>query len=676
MSVPNFFRWMAHGLLAYVPLLVCGGLTLLASFFDGSSFNDVVLLPPEGVEPFRLVVAVLAYLTGYFGLYFAPGYLLMRALRIDLRNGASNALAAFTLSLIGLSLAWIAARAVAGGEAGRASFYLTVGGFEAAVAAAAWARNRDRSPSLSLSAWARKNGWEFLLPAAGILLMLALGCLLMPGKIAVESLEGDATEIHGFAASLLRGAFPEWDLEVGVWGFYPTFMFVSYPVFFSLALGGISEAALRLPALLFLGVLILAMAELAGRGRARKAGGAPAVLLPLLATGYLSLQVGAYYSGYDPFHGDLASSPIVEWLVTALAISAVVFIRDEAPGLGAIAAFLAIVAFPSGLMLVGILGAAGFLVGSATERRALLKSAFVLLLLVAGYSLFFLLYTSAKGTLEPAIEEWWSKYFAGRAGFTSGSPARTLRALSWYVLLAGGLPVIGYGPALFSRDSMARWLALAGFLWVAFFLLSPVKNIHYFLPAALIPVAVAIRAGPGSRARAQMAGGNQEGGQDNTGRRAWLWPGLLTVSAVVVIILSWPKTVPPYTADREFGRTTVFLASTEREAVEYSEVIYGVVNPLVRWKAGDSWTTGHHTWVRYADRAPQPSREYELYVGREKPPVEELQAISRLQLADGQHAFLWAREGGAALGEWQRKLFPLKRDLSRFNFDLEPERWN
>jgi hypothetical protein len=663
----RYLRWLRPVLLAYLPLLVCIALTLLAADIDRSSFNEVVLLPPERIGAFRFFIGLLAYLAGYFAVYFVPGFLLMRALRIDLANGVSNAIAAFTLSLAGVALAWIATMAIITGEGNRVSFFVTVALLEAITLVTLWVRNTLSQP-LSHSGIVNRIGRDFLIPVIGIAIMLTLAWLLMPGKLTLETFEGDATEAYGFAASLFHGGLPKWDLEVGIWGFYPTVMFFPYPVFFSIALGGTSEAAVRLPALLFFGILVLAMAELAGRGKARDAGGSLRILLPILVVGFISLQVGAYYSGSDPFHGDLGAAPVEDWIATALAVCAVVLVRDGASGLGAITAFLSFVAYLSGPMLVAIFGGVGLLVGTASERKCLIRSGLILLGLVLGYAIFFVIYTMAQGTFSPTIKNWLSLYLAGRVGLEN--PMRILHALGWYVLLSGGLPVLGYGVALYSKDSMARWLALAGLLWIGVFLLSPSKEIHYFMPAALIPVVLAVRVGLKLKFGPQTAGEKEKREETNNGGHALVWTTLLTLSGIVVIILSWPTAIPPYTADRDFGRTTVFLASTEREAVEDSQVIYNILKPLSRCNGGNSWTIGHHAWVRYADRTLQPSKLYEFYVGRGKPPLERLEEISRTKLSNGGYAILWTRNTGFT-SKLIERCFPIRKDLSRFNFDLD-----
>lgn len=634
---------------AFGPLLLAAALTSIVAGLDGAPFEDVVLLPPGGLGPGRFTVALAAMIAGYFGVYAAPGILWARALRLRPANWTAFALTAFVLSLAGASLAWIAAMAVTDGVAGRVCLYLTV----AVLDAAALLVGVFRAPGAS--AWPPVPGdvkRELLVPLGGALLVLAAAWALMPGKITTEALEGDATEVHGFAASLYEHALPEWDLETGVWGFYPTFAYVAYPVFFSLAIGGDSEAAVRLPALLFLAVLVLTAADLAGRGRARAAGGTPAVLLPVMLVGYLSLQVGAYYAGYHPVHGDLGCSPLEEWAVTGLAMCAFVLLRDGAVVTSAVAALLSILTFPSGLMVVGLVGVGGLVSGGGERRRAVIRWGFVLAGMIALYALFLVIYTRANGTFGPMIGEWYEKYFARRGNFASESPLRMVRALGWYTLLAGGLPVAGYALA-WRAGRTARWMALSGGIWVLFFLLSPDKNIHYFLPAAFLPLAVTLRV---------FAGGG-EGRLRTAG-------SLMAASVLTCILLSRPAVQPPYTADRDFGRRTVFLAGSEREAVQYARVLYNLVHPLQRWMPGGTWTVGVHTWVMYADRGYELDRDYDFYVGQGPPPVDGLTEVSRIRLAGGGTAKLWSPGGRAAFREWKERTFPAKRDQSRFNFEM------
>jgi hypothetical protein len=667
--------------LGFAPLAVAAALTFAAAASDGTGFHDVVLLPPEPLSPGRLLVALLAVLSGYAGVYFAPGLLWMRALRFALPNAVANAACAFTLSLGAVSLAWVVAQGVTSGVGGRACLYLTVAALDAAaLAIGIWtAPGRPALPALPESARGAARR-ELAVPAIAVVLVLALGAALMPGKITIEALEGDATEVRGFAASLFERGLPRWDLETGAWGFYPTFVFVAYPVFFSLAIGGESEAAVRLPALLFLGVLMLVTFDLAARkeragvGAGGGAAGSDAgwtagALAPVLAAGYLAMQVGAYYAGYHPFHGDLGCSPLEEWVVTALAMAAVLLVRDGAPFLGAVCALLSVLTFPSGLMLVGLLGVAGFAASRSELRRAVVRCGLAFAALAALYAVLLVIYTTWNGSFEAMIGEWYSKYFEGRASFGRENPARILRALGWFALLCGGLPLAGFPLAAWRGDRIARWLAAAGGAWLAFFLLSPNKNVHYFLPIALIPVAIAIRSFPDAGTAAA------------TGRRRARAFGVfslaLTASTIAAIWLCRPSPAPPYTADREFGRRTLFLADSEEEAVAFSKVIYNLLEPLWRWKPGAPWTIGHHTWVMYADRGYEVDRDYDFYVGSGPPPVQGLTEVTRVSLPGGEAAILWSPRGRAAIREWKEKSFPLRVERSSFHFEMpfeaEPE---
>jgi hypothetical protein len=461
-------------------------------------------------------------------------------------------------------------------------------------------------------------------------------------------MEGDATEVMGFGLSLFDRAVPEWDLETGAWGFYPTFVFVAYPVFFSLALGGISEAAVRLPGLLFLGVMMFAAYDLARRSISGGAAHLPwrRVLPPVLLTGFLSLIVGAQYAGYHPFHGDLACSPLEEWIVTGFAMATVILVRDGMPRLAAASALLSILTFPSGLMLVGLLGLGGLAFGDREARQSVWRTGMWLGIFLAVYAVALALFTISRGTFAPMIAEWRTKYFAGRASFGAEHPARMLQAAGWTALLCGGLSIFGLVLAWIRGDRIARWVAAAALVWISFFLLSPSKNVHYFMPIALLPVVAALRSGAPS----------------------WL----LTASTLVCLVLVWPKRVPPYTADREFGEHTIFLEEDLRAAVEDSMVLYNLAQPLWKWEPGDTWTLGHHTWVVYSKYSEDPAPTPQFYVGRGSPPRGDLQEISRIPVGSGESATLWAPRGREDWREWRDLRYPLKRDLSRFNFDMEP----
>ncbi|HET9887681.1 MAG TPA: hypothetical protein VFR10_09215, partial [bacterium] len=418
----------------------------------------------------------------------------------------------------------------------------------------------------------------------------------------------------------------------------------------------------RLPGLLFLGVMMFAAYDL---GRRSVSGGAVPlewrrVLPPVLLTGFLSLVVGAQYAGYHPFHGDLGCSPLEEWMVTGFAMATIVLARDGMSRVAALSALLSILTFPSGLMLVGLFGIAGLMFGDREARQSVLRTGLWLAAFVASYGVALTIFTISRGTFAPMMAEWRAKYFAGRASFGSEDLARIVQAAGWTTLLCGGLSMLGLLYAWIRGDRIARWLAAAALVWITFFLLSPSKNVHYFMPMALLPVVAALRSSVPS----------------------WL----LTASTLVCIGLVWPKRVPPYTADREFGERTIFLEEDLRAAVEDSKVLYNLAEPLWKWKPGDGWTLGHHTWVVYSKYSEIPSRDPQFYVGRGSPPRGDLQVITRipftrpppvplgsepLRIQDPGAATLWSPHGREDWRKWRDLRYPLKRDLSRFNFEME-----
>lgn len=647
-------------LCGFGPLLLAAMLTGVVAALDSSSFADVVLLPPETTSFARDAVAILATGFAMFAFNFAPGVLASRAAGVAWGSAAAGVVGSFVLTQFLLAAGWAGAMALFPGEGSRTCAYLTVG----AVCGLALLVAVFRTPGAGLLALREGKTLDrrsLLVTAVAILVLFVVTFLVFPGKLRVEALEGDATEVLGFGSSLFQYAVPRWDLESGAWGFYPTFVFIGYPVLFHLASIGVCEAAVRLPGLVSLAVLLFVVVDLAGS----PVGGAarsplrrhlPAVLL----AGFMSLLVGAHYAGYHPFHGDWGCSPLEEWMVTSFALGALLLLRDGHSALAALAALLSILTFPSGLMFVGLLGLGAVVFANADERRTTLRALLILLVGVALVAVGIAALTLSEGTFHSMLGEWNAKYFEGRAGFTRESPERVVQAWGWFTLLCGGAALLGFATAWRSSDRWARVFAFAGLLWVLFFSLSPAKNIHYFMPAALLPIMAALRTG--------------------------LSPALLSLSAALCIGLVWPTRVPPYTVDREFGRESAFLAPTIREAVEDSQLLYNFAKPLWKWQKGDDWTIGHHTWVLYArhpqalgprgqtahsiggeSRRPLPR----FVVGRTSAPDTSFIEITRRPVPGGT-AVLWSRAGREDWREYRDRDFPRKRDLSRFHFDMGP----
>jgi hypothetical protein len=146
-------------------------------------------------------------------------------------------------------------------------------------------------------------------------------------------------------------------------------------------------------------------------------------------------------------------------------------------------------------------------------------------------------------------------------------------------------------------------------------------------------------------------------------------PALLTLSVAGTIALCRPRPSDPYVADREFGRRTLFLAGTERQAIGFARVLHQRMDDVRAWRPGKAWTLAPRTWVHYADRGYEPLRRHEFFVGHGPPPVAGLFEIARIPGANGKPVSWWARDENA-LEVWKKETHPRRADASPFHFDL------
>jgi hypothetical protein len=373
----------------------------------------------------------------------------------------------------------------------------------------------------------------------------------------------------------------------------------------------------------------------------------------MLAAGFLSIQVGAYYAGNHPFHADLGGLALEAWLVAALAMGALLLLRDSAPGIAAIGALLSILSSPSGLLLAALVALGGLATHAPENRRAVVRGSLALAALLVIYAAALAVYTVTTGIFDEMIGEWWRKYLVGRTIFGANPPGPVLGALGWWALLAGGVPAAGVLATAFQKDRIVRWLGLIVVLWLVLVVPSARKRIHEFLPVALIPMMISLRV---------VAG--------RSGRVANLAvPAALTLSAAASIALCRPQGSAPYVADREFGQRTLFLAGSERQAVEFSRILHSRFGALRNWTPGSPWTLARHTWVAYADRGFEPRADHEFFVGQGPPPLSGLEEVACVAGPDGRPVHWWARDE-SLLHEWERRAHARRTDASRFDFEM------
>lgn len=471
-SAPSFRRLCATLTVAGLPAVVAPGLVHDASDLAvRSTLSSGEMFLAWGATPLVALSAMLLVLAP--GLYAAIA--LGRA-----RSFEQWVLDGFLLSLVGVSVLSGLAQAVLG-DALRG---VTYGAFLLGLAAVTcwWASARVHRDG-ALPAWtmaARPGGW--LLAAT----WLAIVCLVP--KLLWESFNGDGAHAFESSRRLLHHAMPFWPPDAGPVAGFPgmTSMLYAFPNAWFLRLFGEVEVAARLPFLLYLVVLWAAVRRLGSvllpqalPTRTSEAGLALSIVAYLLAM--------AFSASYSPYSADLALPATQDTLLMIVFLAALVAAAERETVWLVACAFLTYVSLPSGLLLLAFWLGARFLVERPIPWRELVRGggslvAAVVLAAVVGRV------AVALGSAPPGGEYGIVgilKYFAF-VQFTDWT------RLSYAAIPAGLFPV---GVLVFFRrqDALARTLAVVTAAYFGFFYFQAHISLHHFVPAMVLPMAVAWR---------------------------------------------------------------------------------------------------------------------------------------------------------------------------------------
>lgn len=457
-----------------------------------------------------------------FLLFLAPGLLLVRG-----SSGAGTP-AGWLLRGFGAALAvamveTVAAARVWPGVAAPGGFATWALGILAILVVV---RGRRSPPANAEGPTGQGAGWwPFLLLAA---LVAGLLLVLLP-KFLWEDFNGDG--IHGFLASrlLLFQPWPFWGPDVGPLAAFPgvTSMLFTWPNAWFLRVMGESEVAVRLPMLLYLavaGAAIVAVAEV-GRRPVPRAGWA------VVGGGLVAYTLAmAFSASYNPYHADLALPGVQDTLLMVCFLGWVhaLLRREWAPAVAWGLATMA--ALPSGLLLMGfwVLGH-GVAARGRPWRDHLTAAVIVAVCACAAAGLPLVL--SALGMPAPGAE------------YAGGSVLRYLeylqvtdvRRFAYWAVPAGLFPalVLAWWRG---QDAVARGLTLACLAYVGFFYVQAYVSLHHFVPAMILPAAVAARSIP----------------EDPRGASRYLvaW----AVLAAAAILLAVPESFRLHTSARDVGR--------------------------------------------------------------------------------------------------------------------------
>jgi len=531
-----------------------------------------------------------------FALFILPGVLLASAMG-KTSTASEGLFYGFVLSLLVVSLVSGLAQAVLGPALrGRVYAGVLIG---LSVSIGMILRRRRGPAWLSLPPDGRVAAREAMLFA---LFSLALYYLLAP-KLLWESFNGDGA--HAFESSrlLLRHALPFWSSDAGPVAGFPgmTSMLFAFPNAWFLRLLGETEYAVRVPFLLYMPVLAAGIAVVASVGR-RDASPRLSVLTAVLASLACYAVAMAFSATYNPYSADVALPATQDTLLMIVYLVVIAAAVMEHRGWLALGIALTYVSLPNGLILIGFWIVARLL----AERPRRWREAGLVAALVAGTVLVAALVPallSALGAPPPGREYG----IAGTLRYFAFLQFTDLKRLIYIALPAGVVPIF-MACAWRNQDWIARALSLVTGAYFLFFFVQAHISVHHFVPAMILPIAVAARMAA-SMPRAQ--------------RVVIAWLGAAALSFVLV----FPPRLTRHETGRLVGATIAErlgdYASSDPAVFRGSTLLEHVFpfdwDPAV---PGRSYGGSPLVWNRYAvhGQDPTPQTNYLLLTSTETPP--------------------------------------------------------
>lgn len=295
----------------------------------------------------------------------------------------------------------------------------------------------------------------------------------------------DGLEALEIGWSLSEFVVPRFPNDSGFMGLGIGMLTMAPPVSWFVQMIGPTEAAARIPLVLYLPVAAFVLLGLAEHGRDRAVGrvGEATVLLVLAAF----VSVMAFSATYDAYAADVSAPTAFETLTLVCLSGALLGLWQ-----GHRAVFLSFVvlgyfARPTALMLVLLLGAVTPLVFRGAERRRVLLdlglALGVCMLSVALYEKLYLQWASG-GTMSYGSESVLFRY----RYLTFLDPRRLL----WVMIPAGFVAFL----ALFAfrpQDRFSRQLSGTLLLYFVAFSIPAFVALHHFVPVMVLPVVVLLR---------------------------------------------------------------------------------------------------------------------------------------------------------------------------------------
>lgn len=564
-------RWLGFLALAWLPLLVdrhsvaqAAGLLELATgptpyFIPSHAWLLYVRMPAA------LLSATVALLT--------PGLLLTWTQR---RHGdAVWVMRAFACTVPLVTIVASAVQGALGRRLDGAAFVALLGAL--ALVFAAWAYWSASTPAV------REPGTPAWSIGAALAVPAALAAVLAP-KFLWESLNGDGSHAFETARLAVAQVVPFWPASFGEIASFPgvsTVLF-AFPAGWFMRLFGEFEICIRAPYLLALIITHAGIVALSSRGQH-----AIDRVGQYLVWGALAVYtvVQAFSSTYDPYSADLSMPGSPDTLQMAVLLA--YFQAHLAGHRGWAVGFMVLnlIGSPSGLMLAGMWLVALFVTGGWAELPRIKSSALhlvaaVVLLQVATALL------PAIGVPQPGKEH---ALFAllERFAFLQFTD---WRRLLWVIVPVGIFPAVS---ALSWRhlDVPGRALLLVALAYFGVFYVQAHVMLHQFVPAMLLPLAVAWRGG-----------------------HLWTSPvgkGAAGLATAAALVLSLPTHAAPVLIGRTIGASiddrSGGYAALDPTSFRRGELLTELFPKGYRPVAPGQFQGSPLTWMHYAQRAPSSS---------------------------------------------------------------------
>lgn len=384
----------------------------------------------------------------------------------------------------------------------------------------------------------RRLWWLVAIPAFAAIALLPV--------ILWQDMNEDGLEALEIGRSLATFIIPRFPHELELSGLGNPMASVAFPVSWFVALFGPIDAAARIPLLLYLPVLYMAMLALAEWGTRRRLTfaeeGAVALALAIFV-----VTMG-YSASYNPYSADLAAPAAFDTFVPLCLAAAILFLWEKNVGWFLLFVILGYFARPTGLLSLLLLAVSGaaFLHRADRVRSLTMIGAGIGACVVVGYLYEILLGIASEG--RPIA---YGGSLLNRVRFLQFLDLRRLL----FLLIPTGLIPAGALFVLRPQDRHAKMLTGFILLYFLFFYLQAFVALHHFAPVMILPVVVLWRI------------------VLNGSPRRWLRP-VVYAAATLCFVLSLPRSFELLRAYRAVGASLKYgIGDYEGDYAEFRAAI-------------------------------------------------------------------------------------------------------